>query len=72
MSNMSYCQFENTAGDLSQCIATVGNAVDDDMSFQDFVDSLSSDHEVWAFDRLYRNCKAFVKAYEEMKEIEHV
>ena len=60
MSNMSYCMFENTAGDLSQVVDAMYEAreIDDlDLGY----------HEKEGFEALYRLCKAYIKEYERIR-----
>ena len=45
MANMSYCQFENTASAMQQCFDTLQEAVDNGLSFDQFMERLSSDYE---------------------------
>lgn len=49
MSNMSYCRFENTASDLSDCEEHIK-------------DHLTGDHEPPARDRLIATCKKILEA----------
>ena len=56
MSNMSYCRFENTNDDLKDCEEALSEM---EGSYQDFYDSLSSDHE-------RRGFKALMKRIERM------
>ena len=65
MPNMSYCMFENTAGDLSQVVEAMYDAkeIDDlDLGY----------HEQEGFEALYRLCKTYVREYERLKEEEYV
>jgi hypothetical protein len=52
MSNMSYCRFENTLGDLRDCY----DHIDED---------LTSDHEIKARKRMIELCKRIVDDYGE-------
>ena len=40
MSNMSYCMFENTVGDMRDCIAKL-----DELGIKDCIEGASSEHE---------------------------
>lgn len=58
MPNMSYCRFQNTAGDFSECVDAIGEYND-----------LSGD-EQRAADRLYTMAKEYVESYEEQTGVE--
>lgn len=45
MSNMSYCRFENTVDDMRDCLNALTDAVESGLSFDQFLESLSSDYE---------------------------
>ena len=45
MANMSYCRFENTAGDMNDCLNDLIEAVDSGLSMDQFMERLSSDYE---------------------------
>jgi hypothetical protein len=68
MSNMSYCRFENTSGDVQDCIHALEEAVENGETFADFLKGLSSDHERHALKRMVNNCCKFVELYEEIEE----
>ena len=61
MPNMSYCMFENTAGDLNQCVSSMyeaGTLEDLDMN----------SYEKEGIQDLYRLCKTFIQEYDRLKE----
>jgi hypothetical protein len=61
MPNMSYCMFENTAGDLSQCVEAMyeaGTLEDLDLN----------QYEKVGIQDLYRLCKSFIQEYDRLKE----
>jgi hypothetical protein len=65
MANMSYCMFENTAGDLSQVVEAMYEAGSvEDLDFNSY--------EKEGFEALYRLCKAYVREYDRLKEDEYV
>jgi len=65
MPNMSYCMFENTAGDLSQVVEAMYEAGSaEDLDFNSY--------EKEGFEALYRLCKEYVREYDRLKEEECV
>jgi hypothetical protein len=54
MSNMSYCRFENTSGDLYDCYEALQDGIDEDEM---------SDEEVEGYHELLRLCKAIAKDF---------
>jgi hypothetical protein len=57
MPSMSYCMFENTSIELSQCVDAMENANDiEDLDF--------SSYEQDAFREMYVLCKAYINEYE--------
>lgn len=61
MPNMSYCMFENTAGDMCQCIEAMyeaGTLEDLDMN----------SYEKEGIQDLYRLCKTFIQEFDRLKE----
>ena len=66
MANMSYCRFENTLGDLRDCLYAVQEALDEGKTFTEFKKTLSSDYERHAFMRMLYVCEEFQQAFEEM------
>lgn len=67
MSNMSYCRFENTKGDVVDCLHTIEGAVEDGLNFEEFVKELSSESERQAFHLMRSYCADFVEKYDELK-----
>jgi hypothetical protein len=55
MSNMPYCQFENTSWDLSSCI----NAID--------YEELTDEREIRYADELRRLCEKYIESYDNSK-----
>lgn len=61
MPNMSYCMFENTAGDLSQVVEAMYEAREiDDLDLNGY--------EQEGFRDLYRLCKAYIKEFDRLAE----
>ncbi len=54
MPNMSYCQFDNTAGDLQDCVNSMTDAVD-------MLDLELSESETRGYNDLLRLCKEFIR-----------
>lgn len=54
MANMSYCRFENTAGDLQNCIYTMASA-------EDIPNLDLSKYETEAYERLAGLCREFLE-----------
>ena len=65
MANMSYCRFQNTVLNLNDCLNVVRDAVDDDVSFEEFEEELGTD-ELKAFEQLYTRAKRFVEMVDEL------
>jgi len=62
MANMSYCRFENTLGDLRDCV----NVLEDGYDFEDIG---LSDSEEQAMHRMRLLCEDFVNAYDRLQEM---
>ena len=66
MANMSYCRFENTYGDLEDCLnAMLECECDEDA--RDFLLDMS-EYERSAFERMRKLCVEFVKAHDRIME----
>jgi hypothetical protein len=70
MPNMSYCQFENTASDMQQCLDTLAEAVESGMSYDQFLANLSSDYERRAIPRLAELLLSMGEAFEQLHDNE--
>ena len=70
MPNMSYCQFENTASDMQQCLDTLAEAVESGMSYDQFLAKLSSDYERQAIPRLAELLLSMGEAFEQLQDNE--
>ena len=62
MASMSYCKFENTAIDLTQCM----NAMEEADCFGDLD---NSSHETYAMIRIFDTCSEFIKQYKRLQEL---
>ena len=59
MPSMSYCMFENTSGDLSQCLSKMSDAT--------IIDDLDmNEYEQRAFRDLYEQCQEYIVRYREL------
>jgi hypothetical protein len=59
MPSMSYCVFENTSGDLGQCLSKMNEARDiDDLDMNEY--------EQHAFRRMYEQCKEYIAMYKHL------
>ena len=65
MANMSYCRFENTLGDLRDCLYAVQEALDEGKTLTEFKASLN-EYERSAFVRMLSVCEEFQQAFEEL------
>ena len=68
MSNMSYCRFENTYRDVSDCVSAIEDAVEEGISFEDFVKGLSSEQERESFYLMRSYCETFIELFDELKD----
>ena len=59
MSNMSYCRFENTAGDLQDCLDAIQNGE---------INDLGSQYEVDALEELLDLCRNVVAYKDEIQD----
>lgn len=59
MPNMSYCRFENTSGDLGDCVWALEN---------EGLRSLRSEYEKRGAERIYELCKEYIELYEDNLE----
>ena len=62
MSNMSYCQFENTSRNLAQVIETLNN---NNWDIQTLIENASSANEARAMRRLIDQCKQIAENFNE-------
>lgn len=69
MANMSYCRFENTYGDLKDCVTAMEEAMDEGVSLKEFVREMSTDERV-AFQRMAALCERMIEAYSDMTNMQ--
>lgn len=57
MASMSYCVFENTVVDLRNCLSFLEEALNSGQTFDEFIDSRSSEYEMKAVSQLIQLCE---------------
>jgi len=67
MPNMSYCRFENTAGDMNDCLIDLVDAVDAGLSMAQFMDRLSSSYERRSVQRMIDLLGQLSEAFEQLE-----
>ncbi len=67
MANMSYCRFENTAGDMNDCLNDLIEAVDSGLSMAQFMDRLSSVYERRSVQRMIDLLGQMSEAFEQLE-----
>lgn len=63
MPSMTYCMFENTEGELSQCIEAMEQA-------ENIGELDMNDYEWQAFSRMFRLCRTFLAEHERLLNAE--
>jgi hypothetical protein len=66
MSNMSYCRFQNTSGDLRDCIDAIDDIVGDIDTYGDSENLLSPEEES-AADNMEELCRRYLALREELR-----
>jgi len=66
MSNMSYCRFQNTNGDLRDCIAAIDDIVGDIDTYGDS-ENLLTEEEESAADNMEALCRRYLELREELR-----
>ncbi len=69
MANMSYCRFQNTLLDFTDCYNTIDEAIMDDVDFDTFCEELGADERL-AFTRLVHKAKLFLELVNEFQDVE--
>jgi len=69
MANMSYCRFENTYRDLNDCVNALGEALDDGLTFKEFLDGLSQDEQYY-FKRMLTRAQDLMDNTDELRMVE--
>ena len=67
MANMSYCRFENTVGDMNDCLNDLVDAVDAGLSMAQFMDRLSSVYERRSVQRMIDLLGQLSEAFEQLE-----
>ena len=67
MANMSYCRFENTVGDMNDCLTDLVDAVDAGLSMAQFMDRLSSVYERRSVQRMIDLLGQLSEAFEQLE-----
>jgi len=70
MANMSYCRYENTVGDMNDCLNDLIEAVDSGLSMDQFLDRLSSDYERRSVKRMIDLLGQMSEASEQLNDSE--
>lgn len=63
MPSMTYCMFENTEGELSQCVEAMEQA-------ENIGELDMSEYEWQAFSRMFRLCRTFLAEHERLLNAE--
>ena len=66
MSNMSYCRFQNTNGDLKACVNAIDDIIGDIDAYGDSEKLLSAEEER-AADNMEELCRRYLELREELK-----
>lgn len=69
MANMSYCRFNNTYGDLKDCVQAMEEAMDEGVSLKEFTREMSKD-ELMYFQRMATLCSRMIEAYSDMTNMQ--
>lgn len=70
MANMSYCMFENTVNNLRQCYRKIDEAAENGLSFEQFLEQLSSSYEMRAVREMAMLMLDMAKAFEQLHDNE--
>lgn len=65
MANMSYCRFENTLGDLADCVEVMS-----EVNYGNKKSLNLNQYEIPAFHRLAEMCREYLELYETLSENE--
>lgn len=63
MSNMSYCRFENTSGDIADCIEALDEA---NWNLEEMMKDASNEYEVRGMKRFVKLCKDVAEGFEDI------
>lgn len=67
---MSYCMYENTVGALNQICNDLSDALDDQVTIEEYREDRSSRQEVEAFDRIKYMCEDVLRLIENLSNVE--
>ena len=70
--NMSYCAYENTVSAMQQICDDLSEALDDQMSLDEYRKARSSRQEAEAFDRIKYMCEDMLRLMENLSYVEEV
>ena len=68
--NMSYCMYENTVGALNQICNDLSDALDDQVTIEEYRKDRSSRQEAEAFDRIKYMCEDVLRLIENLNNVE--
>jgi hypothetical protein len=68
MANMSYCQFENTVDDMQQCFDTLAEAVENGLSYDQFIERVGSDYEKRAVNKMVDLLLNMQEAFDQLND----
>lgn len=68
--NMSYCMYENTVGALNQICNDLSDALDDQVTIEEYREDRSSRQEAEAFDRIKYMCEDVLRLIENLSNVE--
>lgn len=68
--NMSYCMYENTVGALNQICNDLSDALDDQVTIEEYRKDRSSRQEAEAFDRIKYMCEDVLRLIENLSNVE--
>jgi predicted RNA-binding protein len=66
MANMSYCMFENTYNDLSQCYGALREAIDEG-TLKEFIEDMTREERA-AYKHMYHLLEMMLSAYQEAED----
>ena len=68
--NMSYCMYENTVQALNQICNDLSDALDDQVTIEEYRKDRSSRQEAEAFDRIKYMCEDVLRLIENLSNVE--
>lgn len=67
MSSMSYCRFENTVDDMRACLFDLQEAAENGLTFDQFLQQLSSDYERDSVRRMVALLQDMTEAFDNLE-----